>query len=52
MKFCFDLNRQFQSRCFTPDALRRLAPLVDWKPDAPENAYGWAIRSCANWNAF
>ncbi len=37
MKFCFNLNRQFQDRCFTPDARRRLAQLVDLKPDTPKH---------------
>ena len=36
MKFCFNMNRDMQRRCFSPETMQRLAELVDLQPEAPE----------------
>ncbi len=36
MKFCFNLLRSIQRRCFSPAVMRELAALVDLKPEVPE----------------
>ena len=36
MRFCFNLDRRFQSLCFSPETLQRLGQLVDLRVETPE----------------